>query len=176
MKFQTFKLVLEKTEEPEIKLPTSAGSWKKQGVPEKYLFLLYWLCQSLWLSGSQRTVENSSKDGNNSPPDLPPEKSVCRSRSNRTRHGTKEWFQIGKGVHKHFILTSCLFNLYSEYIIWNPRLDEAQAGIKIAQRNISNLTYADDTTLMEESKVEVKILLMKVKEWKGWFKTQNSKN
>ena len=58
----------------------------------------------------------------------------------------------------------------------NAGLDEAQAGIKIAQRNISNLTYADDTTLMEESKVEVKILLMKVKEWKGWFKTQNSKN
>ena len=60
--------------------------------------------------------------------------------------------------------------------MWNPRLDEAQAGIKIAQRNISNLTYADDPTLMEESKAKVKSLLMKVKEWKGWFKTQNSKN
>ena len=82
----------------------------------------------------------------------------------RTGHGTTDWFQIEKGVRQGCILSPCLFNLYSEYIIWNPRLDEAQAGIKIAQRNISNLTYADDTTLMEESKVEVKILLMKVKE------------
>ena len=80
--FQMFKLVLEKAEEPEIKLPTSAGSSKKVIVPEKHIFLLYWLCQSLWLCGSQETVENSERDGNARLPDLPPEKSVCRSRSN----------------------------------------------------------------------------------------------
>ena len=79
--FQMFKLVLEKAEEPEIKLPTSTGSLK-QKVPEKHLLLLYWLRQSHWLCGSQQTVENSSRDGNNRPPYLHPEKSVCRSRSN----------------------------------------------------------------------------------------------
>ena len=79
--FQMFQLVLEKAEEPEIKLPTSAGSSKKR-VPEKHLFLLYWLCQSLWLCGSQETVENSSRHGNTRPPDLPLEKSVYRSGSN----------------------------------------------------------------------------------------------
>ena len=80
--FQMFKLILEKAEEPEIKLPTSAGSSKSKRVPEKHLFLLYWLCQSLWLCGSQWTVENSERDGNTRPPDLPLEKSVCRSGSN----------------------------------------------------------------------------------------------
>ena len=74
------------------------------------------------------------------------------------------WFQIVKGVHQGCILSSCLFNLYAEYITWNTRLDEAQAGIKIARRNINNLRYADDTTLMEESKEELMGLLMKVKE------------
>ena len=77
-----FKLVLGKAEEPEIKLPTSAGSLKSKRVPEKHLFLLYWLCQSLWLCGSQQTVENSEKDGNTRPPDLPLKKSECRSGSN----------------------------------------------------------------------------------------------
>ena len=82
----------------------------------------------------------------------------------RTGHGTTEWFQIGKGVHQDCILSPCLFNLYAEYIMWNAGLNEAQAGIKIAGRNINNLRYADDTTLMAESKEEVKRLLMKVKE------------
>ena len=82
----------------------------------------------------------------------------------RTGHGTKDWFQIGKGVCQGCILSPCLFNLYAEYIMWNAGLDEAQAGIKIAGRNISNLRYADDTTLMAESEEELKILLMKVKE------------
>ena len=80
--FQMFKLVLEKAEEPEIKLPTSAGSWKKQESSRKPLFLFYWLCQSLWLCGSQQTVEHSSRHGNTRPPDLPPEKPICRSGSN----------------------------------------------------------------------------------------------
>ena len=82
----------------------------------------------------------------------------------RTEHGTTDWFQIGKGVHQGRILSSCLFNLYAEYIMRNTRLDETQTGIKIAKRNINNLRYADDTTHMAESKEELKSLLMKVKE------------
>ena len=81
----------------------------------------------------------------------------------RTGHGTTDWFQIGKGVCQDCILSPCLFNLYAEYIMRNAGLDEAQAGIKIARRNINNLRYADDTTFMAESK-ELKILLMKLKE------------
>ena len=82
----------------------------------------------------------------------------------RTGHGTTDWFQIGKEVHQGCILSPCLFNLYAEYIMRNTGLDEAQSGIKIARRNINNLKYADDTTLMAESKEELKSLLMKVKE------------
>ena len=82
----------------------------------------------------------------------------------RTGHGTTDWFQIGKGVHQDHILLPCLFNLYEEYIMRNAGLEEAQAGIKIAGRNINNLRYADDTTLTAESKEELKSLLMKVKE------------
>ena len=79
----------------------------------------------------------------------------------RTGHGTTDWFQIGKGVHQGCILSLCLFNLYAEYIIRNTGLEEAQAGIKIAKRNINNLRYADDTTIMAESEEELKSLLMK---------------
>ena len=75
-----------------------------------------------------------------------------------------DWFQIGKGVYQGYILSPCLFNLYAECFMWNVGLDEAQAGIKIAWRNINNLRYADDTTLMAESEEELKSLLMKVKE------------
>ena len=82
----------------------------------------------------------------------------------RTGHGTTDWFQIGKGVHQGCILSPCLFNLYAEYIMRYAGLDEAQAGIKIARRNINNLRYADDNTLMAESEEEQKSLLMKVKE------------
>jgi len=82
----------------------------------------------------------------------------------RTGHGTTDWFQIGKGVCRGCILSPCLFNLHAEYIMRNARQDEAQAGIKIAKRNINNLRYADDTTLMAKSKEELKSLLMKVKE------------
>ena len=82
----------------------------------------------------------------------------------RTGHGTTDWFQIGKGVHQGCVLSPCSFNLYAEYITRNAGLEEAQAGIKIAERNINNLTYTDDTTLMEESEEELKNLLMKVKE------------
>ena len=81
-----------------------------------------------------------------------------------TGHGTTDWFQIGKGVRQGCILSPCLFNLYAEYIMRNAGLDEAQAGMKIAGRNINNLGFADDTTLMAESEEELKRLLMKVKE------------
>ena len=82
----------------------------------------------------------------------------------RTAHETTDWFQIGKGVRQGWILSSCLYNFYAEYIMRNSGLEEAQAGIKIARRNINNFRYADDTTLMAESKEELKSILMKVKE------------
>ena len=109
-------------------------------------------------------LENSERDGNTRPPDLPLEKPVYRSGSNRTGHGTTDWFQIGKGARQGCILSPCLFNLYAEYIMRNAGLEEAQVGIKIAGRNINNLGYADDTTFMAESEEELKSLLMKVKE------------
>ena len=89
-----------------------------------------------------------------------------------------DWFEIEKGVPQGRILSPCVFNLYAEYMMWNAGLDEAQAGIKIARRNIENLRYADDTTLMAESEEELKNLLMKVKEKSGktWLKTQHSKH
>ena len=121
-------------------------------------------------------MENSLGDGNTRPPDLPPEKSYAvQDATVRTGHGITDWFQIGKGVHQGCILSPCLFNLYAEYIMRNARLDEAQAVIKISGRNISNLRYADDTTLMAERKEELKSLLMKVKEEseKIWLKTQH---
>ena len=89
---------------------------------------------------------------------------VCQEAIVRILHRTADWFQIGKGVHQDCILSPCLFNSYAEYIMRNARLDEAQAGIKIAGRNIDNLRYADDTTLMAESEEELKSLLMRVKE------------
>ena len=82
----------------------------------------------------------------------------------RTGHGTTDWFKIGKGVRQGCTLSPCLFNVYAEYIMRNAGLDEAQAGVKVARRNINNLRYADDTTLMSESTEELKSLLMKVKE------------
>ena len=113
------------------------------------------------LCGSQQTVENSSRDGST-------DHLTCLLRNLyagqegtvRTEHGTTDWFQIRKGVRQGYILSPCLFNLCAEYIMWNAGLDEAQDGIRIALRNINKLIYADDTTLMAESKEE----LMKVKE------------
>ena len=96
----------------------------------------------------------------------------------KTRHGTTDWFKIGKGVRQDCILSPCLSNLYAEYIMRNARLDEAQGGIKIAGRNINNLRYANDITLMAESKEELKILFDESErgEQKTWLKTQHSKN
>ena len=153
MNFQMFKPNLEKTEEPEIKLPTSTGSSKKQGSSrKKHLFLLYWLCQSLWLVDHNKLWKILKEMGI-------PDHLTCLLRNlyagqkatGRTGHGTTDWFQIGKGVHQGCILSPCLFNLYAECIMRNTGLEEAEAGIKIARRNISNLRYADDTTLMADS-------------------------
>ena len=109
-------------------------------------------------------MENSERDGNTRPPDLPLEKPVCRSGSTvRTGHGTTDQIQIGKGVRQGCLLSPCLYNFYAEYIMRNAGLEEAQAGIKIA-RSINNLRYTDDTNLMAESEEELKSLLMKVKE------------
>ena len=159
MNFLMFKLVLEKAEEPEIKLPTSAGSWKKQeNSRKKNLLILYWLCKTFDCV-AHTTVENASRDGI-------PYHLTCLLRNShsgqegtvRTGHGTMDSFKIGKGVRQVYILSTCLFNLQVECIMWNCRLDEAQAGIKIAGRNINNLRYADDTILMAESKEEPKSL------------------
>ena len=160
--FQMLKLDLEKAEQPEIKLPTMVGSSKKQessrktstfallttpkpltvcittnwkilkvmGISDHLTCLLRNLLADFFLIGQEATV--------------------------RIGHGTTDWFQFGKGVHHGCVLSPCLFNLYAEYIIQNARLVEAQARIKIARRNSNNLRYADDTTLMAESKEEVK--------------------
>ena len=137
---------------------------KSKRFPEKHILLLYWLCQSLWLCGSQQTVENSS-DGNTRAlfTCLLRNLYAGQEATVKTGYETTDWFQIGKGVHQGCILSPYLFNLYAEYIMWNTGLDEAQAGIKIARRNINNFRYADDTILMAESKEELKRLLMKVK-------------
>ena len=116
--FQIFKLVLEKAEEPEIKLPTNNGSSEKARVPEKHLFLFYWLCQSLLGIPDHLTclVRNLY---------------AGQETTVRTGHGTKDWFQIGKGVHQGCILSPCLFNLHAEYLMRNAGLEEAQAGIRL---------------------------------------------
>ena len=159
MKFLMFKLVLEKAEEPEIKLPTSAGSWKKQESSRKpSISALSTMPKPLTLDHNKlwKILKEMGI----------PDHLTCILRNLyagqeatvRTGHGTIDRFQIEKGVHQGCILSPCLFNLNAEYIIQNPRLDEAQAGIKIARRNINNLRYVDNTTLMAESKEELKSL------------------
>ena len=149
-------LNLEKAGEPEIKLPTSFGSSKKQESSRKTstsALLTMPKPLTVWITTD---CGKFFKYGNTRPPDLPLKKSICRSRSKvRTGHGTTDWFQIGKGVRQGCILSPCLFNLYAEYIMWNAGLDEAQAGIKIAGRNINNLIYAEDITFMAGSEEEL---------------------
>ena len=164
--FQIFKLVLEKAEEPEIKLPTSAGSWKKQESSRKNIYFcfidyaeafdcvdhskLWKILKEMGISDHLTCLLRNLYAG--------------QETTVRTGHGTTDWFQIGKVVRQGCILSPCLFNLYAEYIVWNASLDEAQAGIKISRRNINNLRYTDDTTLMAESKEGLKSVLINVKE------------
>ena len=161
-----FKLVLKKAEEPEIKLPTSVWIIEKAREFQKNIY--FWFIDyakafdcvdrnKLWKILKEMGI---------------PDHLICLLRNLyagqeatvRTGHGTTDCFQMGKGVGQGCILLPCLFNLYADYIMRNAGLDEARAGIKIAGRNINNLRYSDDTTLMAESEEERKSLLMKVKE------------
>ena len=174
-----FKLDLEKAEEPEIKLPTSAGSSKKQEFQKSIYFCIIDYTKAFDCVDYNKLWKTLQEMGI-------PDHLTCLLRNLyagqeatvRTRHGITDYFQIRKGVRQGCILSSCLFNLHAEYIMWNAWLDEAPAGIKTARRNINNLRYADDTTLMAESEEDLKNLLMKVKEEseKIWLKTQHSEN
>ena len=165
MNFQMFKLDLEKAEEPEIKLPTSTGSSKKQESSRKTSISALLTAKGFDCVDHNKLWQILKEMGI-------PDHLNCLLRNLyagqeatvRTGHGITDWFQIGKGVCQGCILSPCLFNLYADYVTRNARLDEAQAGIKIAGRNISNLRYADDTTLMAESREELKSPLMKVRE------------
>ena len=159
-----FKLDLEKVEEPEIRLPASAGSLKAREFQKNIYFCFINYAKAFDCVDHNKLWKILKEMGI-------PDHLSCLLRNLyagqeatvRTWHGTINWVQIGKGVHQGCILSPCLFNLSAEYIMWNAMLDEAQAGIKIAGRNINNLRYADDTTLVIESEEELKSLLMKVK-------------
>ena len=158
-----FKLDLEKAEGPEIKLATSVGSQKKQDNPIKTSTSASWSVLkplTVWITTNWKILKGMAV------PDhltfLLRNLYAGQEVTVRTGYGTTDWFQIGKGVHQGYMLSSCLFSLYAEYIMQDAGLDEAQAGIKIARRNINNLRYADDTTLIA-SEEELKTLLMKVK-------------
>ena len=155
-----FKLDLEKAEEPEIKLPTSTAEFHKN---IHFCFIDYakaFDCvdhNKLWKILKEMGIADYLTY-------LLRNLYAGQEATVRTGHGTTDWFQIGKGVCQGYILSPCLFNLHAEDIMWNARLDEGQSGIKIAGRNINNLRYADDTTLMTESEEELNSLLIKVKE------------
>ena len=147
-----FKLILEKAEEPEIKLPTSAGSWKKEQSSRKMsISALLTMPKPLtvWITINWKILKDMGI------PDyltyLLRNLYAGQEATVQTGHGTTDWFQIGKGVCQGCLLSPCLFNFYAEYIMRNAGLEEAQAGIKIAGRNMNNLRCADDTTLMAES-------------------------
>ena len=156
--------VLEKAEEPEIKLPTSAGSSKKQEFQKNIYFCFIVYAKASDFVDHKKLWEILQEMGIT-------DHLTCLLRNLyagqearvRAGHGKTDWFQIRRGIRQGCILSPCLFNLYAEYIMRNAGLDEAQAGIKIAGRNINNLRYVDDTTLMAESE-ELKSLLVKVKE------------
>ena len=162
--FQMYRLGLEKTKEPEIKLPTSVGSRRKQGNSRKtFSSALLTMLNPLtvWITTNWKILKEMGI----------PDHLTCFLRNLyagqgatvRTGHGKMDWLKTGKGVQQCCILSPYLFYLYAEYIVWSARLNESQAGIKTAERNINDLRYADDTTLMEESKDEPKSLLMRVK-------------
>ena len=147
-----FKLVLEKAEEPEIKLPTSAGSWTKAREFQKNIYFCFIDYAKAFDCVDQNELWKILK-GMGIPDHL-----TCLLRNlyagleatAKTGHRTTDWFQVGKGVYQGCILSPSLFNFYAVYIMRNTELVEAQAGIKIAKRNINNLRYANDTTLMAE--------------------------
>ena len=153
MNFQMFKLVLEKAEEPEIKLPTTARSSKKQQSSRKTsvsALLTMWKPLTVWITIHWKILKEMGI----------PDHLTCLLRNlytgqgatARTIHGTTDWIQIGKGVHQGYILSPCLINLYSEYIMRNAGLEETQAGIKIARKNIDNLRYVDTSCLQQKAK------------------------
>ena len=160
-----FKLDLEKAEEPEIKWLTSVGSWKKQGnsrTASTSALLTTPKLLTVWITTNWKSLQEMGiADHLNC---LQRNLYAGQEARVRTIYGKMDWFKIGKGVYQDCILSPSLFNFYAEYFMGNARLDEAQDGIKIAGRNISKLRYADNTTLMAESKEELKSLLMKVKE------------
>ena len=147
-------------------MPTSAGSWKKQENFRKNIYFCFIDYAKAFDCVDHNKLRKILKEMEI------PDHLTCLLRNLyagqeatvRTGHGTIDWFQRGKGVRQGCILSTCLFNLYAEYIMRTAGLDEAQAGVKVARRNINNLRYADDTTLMSESTEELKSLLMKVKE------------
>ena len=152
-----FKLVLEKAVEPEVKLPISAGSSKKQESSRKSIFFCFIDFAKAFDCVDHKKLWKILKDLGI------PDHLTCLLRNLyadqeatvRSGHGTTDWCQIGKGVIQGCILTPCLFNLYAEYIMRNPGLEKAQIRIKIFSRNISNLRYADDTTLMAKTEEEL---------------------
>ena len=161
-----FKLDLEKAEEPEIKLPTSTGSKKKQENSRKNIYFCF-----IDYAKASDCVDHNKLWKILQEMGIPDHLTwlmrnlyVDQEATVRTGRGTTDCSQIRKGVHQGCIFSPCLLNLYAEYMMQNAILDEAQDGIKIAGSNINNLRYADDTTLMAESKEELKSLLMKVKE------------
>ena len=148
-----FKLVLEKAEEPEIKLPTSTRSWKKQESFRKTsISALLTMLKPLtvWIKINWKILKEMGISDHLTC--LLRKLYTGQEATVRTGHGTTDWFQIGKGVHQGCILSPCLFNSYAEYIMRNAGLEGAQAGIKIAGRNVNDLRYADDPTLMGYSK------------------------
>ena len=170
-----YKLDLEKAKEPEIKLPTSIVSQKKEGNFKK-IYFCFTDCSKvsdcldhnkLWKILNEMGILDHL---------------TCLLRylyegqeaTGRTGHGTKDWFQIRKGVHQGCILSPCLLNFYAEYIMRNAGLDEAQAGIKTAGININKLRYADDTTLMAEREEEEPLDESERGECKNWLKTQHA--
>ena len=171
MNFQLFKLVLEKAEEPEIKLPTSAGSLKRQESSRKTstsALLTMPKPLTVWITTDWKILKEVGIPDHL--PCLLRNLYAGQEETVRTGHRTTiDWFQIRKQVHQGYILSPCFFQLYAENIMRNAGLDEAQAGIKIAKRNINNLKYTYDTTIMAESKEELNSLLMNVKEKSGKF-------
>ena len=155
-----FKLVLEKAEEPEIKLPTSAGSWKTQEISRKTsISALLTMPKPLIVDHNKLWKILKEMGIPNHLTCLLRNLYASQEATVRTGHGTTVWFQIGKRVCQGCMLSPCLFNFYAEYIMRIAGLKETQAGIKIARGNINNLRYADDTT-MAESEEELKSLLM----------------